>query len=191
MSARSKPQLTPVPRRQGGWASWFQFTSFRARTRMWKRSCHKTAAAILAAARNKASMPKQFYTEKDIEDLVQRGTRSLQLTDEIVLTELAYEKAQSLGLQLITNKPDTPPAAPVRPYLSDGQTTHAKPVMGPVSQTASQAAIPPTSSPEERENTSAIEQRIRSAVIARLGNQVDAKLLDNIIQRVVKSTGLK
>jgi hypothetical protein len=28
-------------------------------------------------------------------------------------------------------------------------------------------------------------------VIARLGNQVDAKLLDNIIHRVVKGVGLK
>jgi hypothetical protein len=37
----------------------------------------------------------------------------------------------------------------------------------------------------------AIEQRIRSAVIAKLGNQVDPKLLDNIIHRVVKATGLK
>ena len=36
-----------------------------------------------------------------------------------------------------------------------------------------------------------IEKRIRSAVIARLGNQVDAALLDNIIHRVVKSVGLK
>jgi hypothetical protein len=36
-----------------------------------------------------------------------------------------------------------------------------------------------------------VEQRIRSAVIAKLGNQVDAKLLDNIIHRVVKGIGLK
>jgi hypothetical protein len=38
---------------------------------------------------------------------------------------------------------------------------------------------------------SEVEARIRSAVIARLGNQVDAQLLDNIIQRVVKGVGLK
>jgi hypothetical protein len=40
-------------------------------------------------------------------------------------------------------------------------------------------------------NPNDIEKRIRSAVIARLGNQVDAKLLDNIIHRVVKGIGLK
>jgi hypothetical protein len=40
-------------------------------------------------------------------------------------------------------------------------------------------------------STTDIEKRIRSAVITRLGNQVDAKLLDNIIHRVVKGIGLK
>jgi len=129
-------------------------------------------------------MPKQFYTEKDIEDLFQNGVKSLQVTDDIVLTELAYEKARRLGLQLITEGPDHPPAAPVRPYLSDGQTARPQPMMAHVSQTPSQ---PMRSTPD----TSAIEQRIRSAVIAKLGNQVDAQLLDNIIHRVVKSTGLK
>jgi hypothetical protein len=129
-------------------------------------------------------MPKQFYTELDIEDLVRRGVRSLQITDEVVLTELAYEKARRLGLQLVTSLPDTPPAAPVRPYLSEKQPVQAKPGMSPVSQTVAQPQPP-------RPDTGAIEQRIRSAVIAKLGNQVDAKLLDNIIHRVVRSTGLK
>jgi hypothetical protein len=129
-------------------------------------------------------MPKQFYTEKDIEDLVQRGVKSLQITENVVLTELAYEKARRLGLQLVTNLPDTPPAAPVRPYLSENKPIQAKPVAGAVSQTTLQPQPPQT-------DTTAIEQRIRSAVIAKLGNQVDAKLLDNIIHRVIKSTGLK
>jgi hypothetical protein len=40
-------------------------------------------------------------------------------------------------------------------------------------------------------DTAAIENRIRSAVIAKLGSQVDGKLLDNIIPRVVKGIGLK
>jgi hypothetical protein len=130
-------------------------------------------------------MPKQFYTEKDIEDLVQRGVKSLQVTDNVVLTELAYEKARRLGLQLVTNLPDNPPAAPVRPYLSENRPVQAKPAAGPVSQAMPQPPQPP------KTDTAAIEQRIRSAVIAKLGNQVDAKLLDNIIHRVVKSTGLK
>ena len=139
-------------------------------------------------------MPKQFYTEKDIEDLVQRGVKSLQVTDEVVLTELAYEKARRLGLQLITNLPDTPPAAPVRPYLSENKPAQAKPGVSYVSQPISQPALTPAlgkAPQQEREKISAVEQRIRSAVIAKLGDQVDAKLLDDIIHRVVRSTGLK
>ncbi len=133
-------------------------------------------------------MPKEFYTEKDIEDLVQRGVKSLQITENVVLTELAYEKAKRLDFQLITDHVDNPPAAPVRPYLSEppkGQTAHAKPIAAPVSPSAvtPQKPIPP--------NTSDVEKRIRSAVIARLGDQVDAKVLDNIIHRVVKGIGLK
>ena len=136
-------------------------------------------------------MPKTFYTEKDIEDLYNSGTKSLQVGDDVVLTELAYEKAQRLGLQLISDAADNPPAAPVRPYLSEGQTAHAKPVVAPVSSALSQPASSITPSVSQRERENAIEQRIRSAVIAKLGNQVDAKLLDNIIHRVVKGIGLK
>ena len=128
-------------------------------------------------------MPKKFYTEKDIEDLFHSGTKSLQVTDEVVLTELAYEKAKRLGFQLITNRADNPPAAPVRPYLSEKNSAQAKPVTASVSSATSQ--------PKLTQSSSDIETRIRSAVIAKLGNQVDAKLLDNIIHRVVKATGLK
>jgi hypothetical protein len=128
-------------------------------------------------------MPKKFYTEKDIEDLFHSGTKSLQVTDEVVLTELAYEKAKRLGFQLITDRADVPPAAPVRPYLSEKNPLQAKPVTASVSSNESQ--------PKPTQSGSDIETRIRSAVIAKLGNQVDAKLLDNIIHRVVKATGLK
>ena len=145
-------------------------------------------------------MPKEFYTEKDVEDLFQRGIRSLQLTENVVLTELAYEKANRLGLQLISDQPDSPPAAPVRPYLSEIQShqiPHTKPIVGPVDSAMTQpgrasTALPDGSRRAAREEQEAdIEKRIRSAVIARLGNQVDAKLLDNIIHRVVKGVGLK
>ncbi len=128
-------------------------------------------------------MPKKFYTEKDIEELVRSGAKSLQVTDDVVLTELAYEKAKRLGFQLITDRADVPPAAPVRPYLSEKNPVQAKPVVASVSSTSSQ--------PKTTQSGSDIETRIRSAVIAKLGNQVDAKLLDNIIHRVVKATGLK
>ena len=128
-------------------------------------------------------MPKKFYTEKDIEDLFHSGVKSLEVCDDVVLTELAYEKAKRLGFQLITDRADVPPAAPVRPYLSEKNPPQAKPVTASVSSNESQ--------PKPTRSGSDIETRIRSAVIAKLGNQVDAKLLDNIIHRVVKATGLK
>ena len=137
-------------------------------------------------------MPKEFYTEKDIEDLVRRGIKSLQLSENVVLTELAYEKANRLGVQLVSDSADNPPAAPVRPYLSQVQTHHAKPTIGPatpVIEAQPQTTLAPTRSQAEKESD--VEKRIRSAVIARLGNQVDGQLLDNIIHRVVKSVGLK
>jgi hypothetical protein len=137
-------------------------------------------------------MPKEFYTEHDIEDLFQRGIRSLQLTENVVLTELAYEKANRLGLQLISDRADNPPAAPVRPYLSERRAPHATPVPFDYAQGKAAPGSPPASQPlPTPPNTADVEKRIRSAVIAKLGTQVDAKLLDSIIHRVVKGVGLK
>ena len=130
-------------------------------------------------------MPKQFYTEKDIEDLFQSGQKSLQVTDEVVLTELAYEKARRLGMEVISDRAENPPSAPVRPYLSDGPAAaRPKPV----------AVLPAPATPKPeaaRAQILPIEQRIRSAVLSKLGDQVDARLLDNIIHRVVKGLGMK
>ena len=64
---------------------------------------------------------KKFYTEKDIEDIFKSGTRSLRVDDDIALTDLAYEKAKQLGLQLAFDSAEipSPASAPIRPYLSD------------------------------------------------------------------------
>jgi len=129
-------------------------------------------------------MAKEFYTEKDIEDLWKRGVMSLELSDSVVLTELAYEKANRLGMKLVQPTPDNPPSAPVRPYLSP-----VKPV-----PTAADAAayLPRMESPARPKSGELdLQQRIKNAVMARMGPQIDPKLLDSIIQRVLASTGLK
>ena len=141
-------------------------------------------------------MPKTFYTEKDIEELFKSGTKSLRVNDEVSLTDLAYEKAKRLGLQLVFEDVDLPPIAPIRPYLSNGSThtsapLPAKPGVDSVTPAMTQPSLTPALSHPSRERGSAVAQRIRSAVLARLGNQVDAKLLDSIIQRVVKATGVE
>jgi hypothetical protein len=128
-------------------------------------------------------MVKKFYTEKDIDDLFESGVRSLQMDDNIQMTGMAYEKAQRLGLTLLTNVPDQPPSAPVRPYLSSAgssSTPRSAPVMG--------KAPTPQADPLK---DSALAGRIRAAVNARLRDQIDAQLLDTIIRRVLASTGLK
>ena len=132
-------------------------------------------------------MPKKFFTDKDIEELQRKGIKSLQLNDDIVLTDLAYEKAKRLDIQLIFDRAEMPPAAPVRPYLSDQEPPRAlrKPAAAPASPAVSQP------SPDAQAGPGTLEKRIRAAVAARLGSQVDSKLLDAIVRRVVKATGLK
>jgi hypothetical protein len=138
-------------------------------------------------------MPKVFYTEKDIEDLVRNGVFSLEVNDNVSLTDLAYERANRLGLKLVRGQADNPPAAPVRPYLSDlagkpAGTPAAAPRPAPAPSTGPAATAP---APSSKTGETDLTQRIRSAVIARLGNQVDPALLDTIIRRVLDSTGVK
>ena len=117
-------------------------------------------------------MAKRFYTERDIEDMAARGEMSLAISDDVVLTELAFEKAGRLGVRLIQAH-QLPPAAPVRPYLSQGA-----------------APCQQCNSPQPGDETN-LRQRIRDAVAARLGNQVDPALLETIITRVLNNVGMK
>jgi len=123
-------------------------------------------------------MAKEFYTEKDIEDLAKRGVMSLEVNENVVLTELAYEKAGRLGLQLRRSQADTPPSAPIRPYLSQKQAPAGQGLPGAPAATPRREAVD-------------LQGRIHAAVVARLGTAVDPQLLDVIIQRVLKSTGAK
>ena len=113
--------------------------------------------------------------------MVKRGVLSLEINDNVVLTDLAYEKAIRLGVKLVRDKPENPPAAPVRPYIA-GQASH-KPV-----EAVPGAGVPLSAPPPAAGD---LAQRIRSAVLTRMGNQVDPALLDAIIQRVLTSTGVK
>jgi hypothetical protein len=119
-------------------------------------------------------MPKKFYTERDIEELFANGINSVDITGEVVLTELAYEKAQNLGIKL-GSAIQTPPSAPFRPYLSKD----VKPL-----ESSSGAASP---SSQDDNN---LRKRVREAVAARLGNQVDPELLDTIIHRILSNISL-
>ncbi len=119
-------------------------------------------------------MAKQFYTERDIEDLAARGVFTLTVCDDVVLTELAYEKAERLGVKLIQPH-ELPPASPVRPYLSE-------PVTPPASKPMGNGRVPV-------QDDEGLRQRIRTAVTSKLGDQVDPDLLDAIITRVLANIG--
>lgn len=54
-------------------------------------------------------MPKTFYTERDIEDMLNRGVMSLVLNDDIVLTDLGRELALKRGMRITRERPS--PAA--------------------------------------------------------------------------------
>ncbi len=133
-------------------------------------------------------MSKKFYTDKDIEELFHNGVKSLEVNEDVVLTDLAFEKARTLGLLA----DDSPPAAPVRPYLSDVKPRLSTGMVDSVSSAVSQPqpTLIPSPSPS-REKGVELEKRIREKVVAKLGNQVDASLLDAIIKRTLKATGMK
>ncbi len=115
-------------------------------------------------------MPKTFYTERDIEDLARQGITALEVDDDIVLTDIARDKAMRLGIDLIRAH-DKLAAAPVRPYIA---------------KTVSLSSSSPVAS---NLGSSDLHQRVHQAVISRLGDSVDQKLLDTIIKRVLQNIG--
>jgi hypothetical protein len=91
-------------------------------------------------------MPKTFYTERDIFDLYARGVMLIDVDDDVVLTDLAHEKALALGMRVTRNRAGGSKIA---------------------------------GSQDE------IVARVKSAVIARLGTEVDSALLDAVVTRVL------
>ena len=94
-------------------------------------------------------MPKTFYTERDIKDLLARNVTALEVNDDVVLTDNARDMALKNGMRLIRTNPTHPEDG------ADADLVH----------------------------------RVKAAVIARLGDQVDAKLLDAVVSKIV--AGLK
>lgn len=133
-------------------------------------------------------MPKTFYTERDIEDLAKRGVISLVEDDDVVLTDLARDKAMRLGIEIV-HEFDQPPSAPERPYITEmSSPSAAQAEMSARSQARSTSKAPLTGSVEKDD---ALFETVRAAVIARLGDTLDPDLLDTIIQRVLQNVGSK
>jgi hypothetical protein len=134
-------------------------------------------------------MVKTFITERDIEDLAHQGTMELKLSDDIVLTDLAYEKAGRLGVKLLQVN-SQPPAAPSRPYLSqlpDGSSMSVEPTSVP--STFKEKPCGKCMLPDSPVNGE-LKRRVVEAVTARLGGQVDNALLSTIVERVFSDLGV-
>ena len=110
-------------------------------------------------------MPKTFYTERDIDDLHARGVSSLDAADDVVLTDLALERALKYGIR-INRVRGSAPAATYSPSVNT-------------------YAAYPREAPRESASDAELKQRIKSAVLARLDGQVDAAVLEAVISRVL------
>lgn len=111
-------------------------------------------------------MPKIFYTERDIDDLKARGVTSIDLTDNIVMTDLALERAMRYEMKIKRVEPSPAPKATYSPSVN----THA----------AYQREAPRESAADAE-----LKQKIKSLVLAKLDGQVDGALLDAVITRVL------
>jgi len=109
-------------------------------------------------------MPKTFITERDIDDMKARGVTSVDVNDNVVMTDLAVERAMKHGIKIKRTEMSALPKAVFSPSVN------------------LVAAFP-------RETTSSsdaeIIQKVKALVMARLDGQVDAALLDAVIARVV------
>lgn len=113
-------------------------------------------------------MPKTFYTDRDIDDMIRDGITSLVVDDDVVVTDVARERAFKHGFKFVKEH-DVPQAAPIRPYIAE------KPVKKKVQQYKKQEP--------------SVEQQVIEAVRAKIGDSVDQALLESIVKRVIKSIG--
>jgi len=124
----------------------------------------------LRATRNDRGkvMPKIFYTERDIDDLQARGITSLDITDNVVITDLALERAMKYDFKITRTDSSSTPKASFSPSVNLAVSS--------VHQ-------------EARASEAELKAKIKSLVLAKLDGQVDAALLDAVITKVL--SGMK
>lgn len=109
-------------------------------------------------------MPKIFYTERDIDEMKARGVKSLDITDNVVITDLALERAMRYDIQINRAETSAAPKATYSPSVNLAVSS--------VHQVA-------------KSSDAELKARIKSLVLAKLDGQVDASLLDAVISRVL------
>ena len=102
---------------------------------------------------------KIFYTERDIDDMHAHGVSHLEINDNVVITDVARERAEKLGVSLVAAGQQPPATAPA-------STPSAKSSAPNLSQTE-------------------LVSLVKARVIARLGTSEYDSLLDQIIPQVM------
>jgi hypothetical protein len=109
-------------------------------------------------------MAKIFYTERDVDEMKERGLTSIDVTDNVVMTDLALERAMRYEMKINRAERGSAPQATFSPS---------------VNLAASSVYTVVQKSDVE------LKQKIKSLVLAKLDGQVDATLLDAVIIRVL------
>lgn len=120
-------------------------------------------------------MRGEFYTERDIVDLVRSGARQLEMKPGDRMTDLARDRANKEGLLIVGAY--EPPFQAAR--------------LASAVRYSQEQAAPSLPANEGAKDQGSIEARVSKAVKARLGGQVDTVLLDRVIRRVLEQVGLK
>ena len=102
---------------------------------------------------------KTFYTQRDIEEMHLAGTTRIEIDDNVVLTDLAREAVDALGISLVSPNDRSNSAAP-----------------------SNESA---TSSAEIDLGHAVLASRIKAGVIARLGTNDYNHLLDQLIPQIL------
>lgn len=111
-------------------------------------------------------MPKIFYTERDIDDMKARGVTSIDVTDNVVLTDLALERAMRYEMKINRMESSSAPRA----ILSQSVNLAVSSVHTMASASSSDAEL---------------RRQVKAAVLAKLDSPVDDALLDAVIKRVM------
>lgn len=125
-------------------------------------------------------MRGEFYTERDIVDLVRRGERQLRMREGDRMTDLARERARKDGVEILG-----PYEVPEQAAREASSTRYAVRGQGSAPPVKPDAAGGRT--PVKREQ---IREKVQRSVKARLGEGVDEALINRVIERVMDQVGL-
>ena len=127
---------------------------------------------------------KTFYTVRDIEDMHAAGVTEIETHDDVVLTDVAREKAIALGMRLMAANAEN------GPFRNSGSSAAASPASpaptggGPVPPRSASLPNPPAPAGVGGADADTV-RKIKTAVIARLGTDKYNDLLDRIIPHVM------